>query len=190
MTMNGHCLDNERDREIGAHWERQFCVMAADHGKMFTPHQLPLAYKSAAAYNRAPDGSWNQCLLPDVTVWSAPGEHHEIKHKNLTYDGCYGLEAYRLRPLVDFANETGQAVLYTIHDWQQAGAAHSEQEVLNRLEDWFYANVLDLNGRFTATRSGPSWVRGKQQIVPIHYWTARRHFRPLSSLWHSAALAH
>lgn len=179
----GHCEDNATDRAVGAHWERQFCVMAAALGKMFTPHQLPLAAKSASAFGRADDGSWARWLLPDVTIWSAPGEHHEIKHKNQTPDGCYGLEVYRLDSLVEFARTTGQTVLYTIHDWEIAGAATSRSPVRNDLRHWFAADVRDLAQRSTKGGRGYSYVRGVRCEVEMRYWTASRYFTPLAAIW-------
>jgi hypothetical protein len=173
--------DNAADRRLGAHWERQFGIMAAQHSRVFTGHQLD---KTGAAAAYGLDGDrWDRWLLPDIVIWSAPGEHHEIKHKNPTYSGCYGLEDYRLRSLVKFANTTGQHVYYTIHDWQHAGAANSREDLPNRIEDWFTADITDLSRTRTEHRDGPSYVNGKTEIVPISYWSRARFFRPLSDLW-------
>ena len=180
--MNGHCEDNKSDRELGAYWERQFCTLAASFGKAFTPHQLGKPSSAAAAWSRE-NGEWQHWTLPDVTIWSAPGEHHEIKHKNPTRDGCYGLEKYRLQALIRFANTTGQQVLYTIHDWQHAGCANSRESVANRIDDWFFADVADLSRSYTRERPGPSYVNGVRQSVPIRYWQVPDYFRPLSQLW-------
>lgn len=182
--MNGHCADNKGDRATGEHWERQFCTMAARLGKVFTPHQIGKPGVAASAYGME-GGEWRQWLLPDVTVWSAPGEHHEIKHKNTTRDGCYGLEEYRLASLVRFANTTGQQVLYTIHDWQRAGCRSSREPCENRLQDWVFADIADLS-RATAgvsSRRSPSYVNGERREVAVRYWSAAVHFRPLAMLW-------
>lgn len=183
MTTSRHCNDNAADREVGARWERAFCVLAADNGRMFTPHQLPLDGKSASAFTRALDGSWSRYLLPDVTIWSAPGEHHELKHKNQTGDGCYGLEVYRLKSLIRFAEATGQTVYYTVHDWEIAGASSSRDDVPNIIEHWFAADVTVLAGRSTKGDWGFSYVGGERRRVEMRYWTASRYFRPLAEIW-------
>lgn len=183
--MSGQCADNAADRATGETWERAFCELARDHGKVFTPHQIGTPNKSAAAYGPGEHGiGYSTYLLPDVTVWTAPGEHHEIKHKNQDRSGCYGLERYRLDALVRWANTTGQDVFYTIHDWELAGATNSRDPVPNRIEHWRCANVSDLAMRITTTRVGTSWIGGvKRDDVRICYWTARRNFQPLSDLW-------
>lgn len=182
------CADNKTDRETGAHWERQFCALAADFGLLFTPHQIGRPSQSAAAYGRGP-GGWKTLLLPDVTVWSAPGEHHEIKHKNQTPNGMYGLEVYRLDALVRFANTTGQSVYYTIHDWEMAGARSSTERVGNDLRHWFVGDIAELSQRSTTTKRGWSYVNGQRKEVDIRYWTARRYFRPLGEVWAAASRA-
>lgn len=181
--MNPKDRNNARDREIGAHWERQFCLLAARYGKVFTPHQIGRP-ESAQAYERNDQG-WSNLTLPDVTIWSAPGEHHEVKHKNRTRDELpmYGLEEYRLTALVRFANTTGQRVLYTIHDWEIAGARSASEPVESRLEHWFVGDVASLSRQITKTRPGWTYYAGGQRKLPIHYWVAQRHFRPLAELW-------
>lgn len=179
--MNPKTRDNVSDRRVGAQWERGFCVLAADFGKTFTPHQIGRP-KSAAAYERGPDG-WSSLTLPDVTIWSAPGEHHEIKHKNRTRDGMYGLEDYRVNALVRFANTTRQRVCYTIHDWEIAGAASSGEEIANDIRHWFYADIAVLCRGATKTREDWTYYNGGQRRMPVRYWTAERYFRPLAELW-------
>lgn len=148
--MTDHATDNERDRRIGAHWEREFCKMAAGFGKVFSPHQINTLDGAAVAYGLGDNGQWDNYLLPDVTIWSAPGEHHEVKHKQRTWDLCYGLERYRLDALVRWANTTGQPVYYTIHDWQVAGGTDAADESIpNDLRHWFYADVETISRRHT-----------------------------------------
>ena len=180
----------DESRKIGETWERNFCVLASRHGKVFSPHQIGSPGKSASAYGPGPDGAgYDRYLLPDVTVWSAPGEHHEIKHKNQDFLGRYGLERYRLDALVRWANTTGQRVLYTIHDWQRAGAKNASQSVPNRLEDWFYADVETLSRECTYVKKrDTSLVNGTlRDDVCVWYWNAHRYFRPLAELWSPAA---
>ena len=180
-----HASDNDADRRIGQRWERAFCQLAAGFDKVFSPHQIPHPEGAAVAYGRGDDGQWENYLLPDVTIWSAPGEHHEIKHKRPSWDGCYGLERYRLDALVRWANTTGQLVCYTIHDWKAAGADAADTLMPNDLSHWFYADVIALTRGCTwVQENGTSWVNGKRRNdVLIWYWTAHRYFKPLSELW-------
>jgi hypothetical protein len=181
--MNPKERDNGKDRKVGAHWERQFCNLAAQFGKTFTPHQIGRPDQSAAAYSRGPDG-WSMLLLPDVTVWSAPGEHHEIKHKNRTRDGMYGLERYRLDALVRFANTTGQPVYYTIHDWEIAGASSAHDEVPNNLTHWFVGDIAQLSRGCTKVGTDWTYYGGGQRKKEMWYWSASRlWFRPLGDVW-------
>jgi len=170
-----HCSDLQNDRSLGQFWEERFCSLAASYGKMFTAHQINRG-KSAAALIKA-NGKYHRLLLPDITVWSAPGEHHEIKHKSPTKSGCFGLEDYRLVALKWFADETQQKVFYTIHDWASAGGREVRE---NRPNDWFACEIGTL---WQATLSGvankakfDSWVGGKKQ-TKIEGW-----FWP-SNLW-------
>jgi hypothetical protein len=164
-----HCNNLAADRKIGAHWERMFCLLAANYNKTFTPMQIGRD-KSAQAYERK-NGKWNQWTLPDVAVWTCPGEHHEIKHKSPTKHGSIGLEKYRLDALRWFAEETGQAVQYTIHRHDLNGGRENRE---NRIEHWFTADIPCLCNAIkdgqTITRTGPTYVNGSRKEVPIVYW--------------------
>jgi hypothetical protein len=182
--VSGHAQNNAQDRAIGKHWETQFGALGGAFGKTMTAHQIGKGDRSAVAHYRDANGEWKRLILPDITVWSASGEHHEIKHKNPTADGCYGLERYRLDSLVAFANRTGQRVFYTIHDWERAGCRSGKDPCLNRLEDWVTAEVAVLSRRWTKERPGVSWVSGvRREGVPIVYWRVSEFFRPLADLW-------
>lgn len=169
--MTTHCNNLQADRKMGEYWERMFCVMMADRGKMFTPMQIG-HNGSVTAYSRR-NGEWNRCTLPDVTVWTAPGEHHELKHKTANRYGSYGLEQYRLNALLAFARETGQAVFYTIHDHNG-----NRNEQVNRPEDWLSLNVWTLSTAKPKCFWGNSYVNGKSTRVPILYWP-KAIFKPL-----------
>lgn len=183
-AVTQHCGDLQADRDIGAMWEKKFCVLAAKrHGKSFTAHQIGRT-NSAVAF--CFDQGWNPYTLPDITIWSSPGDHHEIKHKNPTNHGYYGLEDYRLRALKCFADETQQAVQYTIHDWEKAGGRHV---TVNREEDWVTANINDLweatlNGT-AYSAFGNSYVAGQTRHVKIWYWPTRL-WQPLNCIWKAA----
>jgi hypothetical protein len=176
-----HTRDNAADRETGEQCERDFCVLAGEYGYTFTPNQIG-RNESATAYRKG-EGKWNTLLLPDVVIWSAPGQHHEIKHKTTNQYGRYGLEEYRLDALVDFAAETQQSVYYTIHDWRLAGAENSRERIESKLDHWFTADAIELaDAPKIVGNNHWTYVNGGQQKRPIWYWDAGL-FTPLRDLW-------
>lgn len=180
MSEYEHCSNNGSDRKLGESWERNFCDLASRFGKCFTPHQIGRS-QSAAAWYRDDNNKWNHYTLPDITIWTAPGEHHEIKHKAPTAWGAFGLEEYRLNSLVRFALETRQLVMYTIHDHSRCGGRYS---TINRIDDWITADVLTLaNSIYHTQANGTSWVNGKRrEDVAIHYWKIDA-FMPIYKFW-------
>lgn len=173
-----HCGNLKADRKLGELWERNFCKLAARHGLTFTPMQIGRA-ESAQAYS-IQNGKWNSLTLPDITVWTAPGQHHEIKHKNPTSHGSFGLEVYRFNALIAFAQETGQDVMYTIHNHDLCGGRNT---TVNKIEHWFTVNVLDLPGRHSfLSKNGSSYVSGVKTKVPIFYWQTDL-WTPLAEYW-------
>ena len=175
--------DNLRDRELGKTWESRFCALAARHGKSFTPQQI--GRDASATWYTPTSNGVNPVLLPDITIWTAPGEHHEIKHKNPA-SGCYGLECYRLDALVAFRRETGQPVLYTIHDWELAGAPNSRAPMVNNLDHWRTVDVIVLADYVTAEhlekRSFPTWVNGRMTFKSGYFWPVEL-WAPLEWWW-------
>jgi len=178
--------DNGRDRSIGRIWERQFCVLAARYGRSFTPHQWNRETAAQWWCHWGMNGQIHPLLLPDCTIWTAPGEHHEIKHKNATDSGCYGLEVYRLNALVGFRTVTRQPVLYTIHDWQDAGARCSSEPMLNKLEHWWTVDVKTLHDDITQhpreAPPFPTWVNGRRESRPGYFWP-KTLWRSLADWW-------
>jgi len=181
FVYSNHCKDLNGDREIGQYWERQLCVMASEYGKSFTPMQLGRETSITAFAKNG--GRWNRYTLPDVVIWTAPGEHHEIKHKNplgnRTNGPSYGLEVYRFDALLWFARETGQNVMYTIHNHDKAGGREVKE---NDITHWETANILRLNNKWHTCRRGPSWVNGQKKEVDIYYWSVSL-WTPLSMFW-------
>lgn len=171
------CSDLNGDRRLGEYWEQQFCILAAQYGRSFTRHQFRKS-EAANAY-RLEGQRYHSVLLPDITVWSAPGEHHEIKHKDPTRDGYFGLEKYRLDALVWFARETKQSVLYTIHNHKLAGGRDVKA---NRLQDWMTANVIDLEYSYEKEDYGDTWCRGETIQVKRLYWPVGL-WIPLEDAW-------
>lgn len=177
-----HCKDNAADRHLGDKAERAFCRLAANYRKMFTAHQIGRGH---AAYAIMPSKGYHRYLLPDITLWSAPGEHHEIKHKEPFEDKYIGLENYRLEPLKFFADETQQKVYYTIHRHDLAGG---RTVVTTDPANWFTADIghlwdATLDGRATEA-SFSSWVGGKKSKgrVPGWFWTLDM-WAPLIDIW-------
>ena len=182
METVKQCVDLSADRRIGEFWERQFCHLAAKFSLAFTPMQIGRS-ASAQAFMLS-KGHWMNRTLPDVTVWTAPGEHHEIKHKNPTKARSFGLEEYRFKALVWFAEETKQRVFYTIHNHDLSGGKHS---TTNDIDHWVTISVgsleMLLNDGVAKTWPGTSWCGGKKQEgVPIIYWPADA-WTPLRDLW-------
>ena len=175
------CSDVEADRKLGAYWEQQFCLMASTYGFTFTPLQMGRD-KAAVAFKLAAS-KWHSLTLPDVVIWSYPGQHHEIKHKNPNRHNSYGLEVYRFRALLSFAQETKQDVMYTIHDHDVAGGRTVTE---NNIAHWRTANVEELDEQWAGIWPGQSWVDGKEQRVKICYWPTEL-WIPLQTYWERLA---
>lgn len=172
-------------RTLGGEWEQRFCELAALYNRSFTCHQFKKS-EAANCWKRI-DAEYHPYLLPDVTLWTAPGEHHEIKHKN-AFGEYYGLEVYRWDALIWFAVETRQNVQYTIHDHDLAGGRDVK---INDIDHWVTANVLELDihkrpGRWKTFRNGrltdeevDGWKFHKRLFIPLQtYWDVQRGYGP------------
>lgn len=186
--MSVLCKNNAADRRLGRRWEEHFCDLGGQYGKMFTAHQIGRT-ESARALHRL-NGRWHPLTLPDVTIWSEPGEHHEIKHKDPCKGGRrrgrIGLEVYRFRSLVGFANELprSQGVFYTIHRHDLAPGGRAGDT--NRMQDWFTVDVhklqtLNESGKVVC-EPGKTYYAGGPKIVDIFYWPFAA-WQPLVDLW-------
>ena len=177
-----HCSDNSGDRRIGRDWEERFCELVAQRGRSFTTHQID---KSGAALAISIDMEREKRrTLPDVSVWTFPTEHHEIKHKSPTKEGHFGLEVYRFDALRWFWLETGNDVMYTIHRHDWNGGRNVER---NRIEDWVTISIAKMdqliNRGAAVRRFSPSWVNGsRKDNVPMWYWHANL-WAPLAHYW-------
>lgn len=184
--MTEQCKNLQSDRRLGEYWEREFCKMAGKMGRSFTPHQIGRPNSATTAY--WDNGRYHSATLPDVTIWTAPGEHHEIKHKDQTRNKEFGLEAYRVNALRWFAEETGQSVYYTIHDYDFAPCATRKERKwyqTNHERDWLTASIMDLvSGHYRTNSVGEiSWVNGRRcEGIEMYYWPAEL-FVPLGLLW-------
>jgi hypothetical protein len=174
----GHCDDNAGDRKLGQFWEREFCKLATDYkGYMFTPMQIGHD-GSIQAFSQT-DSKWNHFTLPDVTVWTYPGQHHEIKHKNPTRFDSFGLEAYRFYALHEFAKETKQDVMYTIHNHDLSGGRDAQT---NNIAHWMTVDILKLNHAWVFAKKLSSWVNGKEESVLQYFWPTSL-WMPLADYW-------
>ncbi len=174
---NNHGNNLKQDRALGEQWERNFCRWAFVYKKSFTPMQIGRTESAIAWETR--DHKYNPYTLPDITVWTSPGEHHEIKHKNPTRHNSFGLEAYRFEALLWFSCETQQRVMYTIHNHDLSGGRNS---LVDKLNHWATIDVKDLNNKWIMVRPGPSYMNGKKKIVPIYYWSIDL-WMPLKEFW-------
>lgn len=165
--MNGvHCGNLLSDRNLGEQWEKNFGQLALRHGLTVTAHQIGRKQSASAWYFE--NNQKRHVILPDVVVWSFPGQHHEIKHKNPTRRGEFGLEAYRFDSLRWFQNTTKQPVFYSIHNHDYSGGRLGSE---NRLEHWITASVSILDGTWTREdENGDSWCNGKVIKTKILYW--------------------
>lgn len=179
--MSQQCTNLEGDRSLGAFWERKFGTLAAKYGHVITANQINRT-GSAVAHYLSDDGNYRTLILPDLVIWSFPGQHHEIKHKSPAKTGarrgCYGLERYRFDSLKHFQSVCGQRVFYTIHDHEQAGGKHVKD---NRLEDWVSLSISDMDGTHDHAETGVSWCNGSPIETEIMYWHQSL-FAPLASV--------
>lgn len=178
----GQCVDLQEDRSIGEYWERQFCAMAARFGHSMTPHQIGRGQSATAGCWR--DNQWKMATLPDVTIWTRPGEHHEIKHKEPTRHGSVGLEDYRLRALDWFQRETGQSVYYTLHLHNLADGRNGKT---NDIRHWYTINVKQMvalinSGGACRSSRMKTWCNGEVKHLLGWYWNISE-FQPLERLW-------
>lgn len=172
--MNGyHCGNLTKDRELGERWEKNFGQLVMRHGLTATAHQIGRE-ESASAWYLDENGKKQRVILPDVVVWSFPGQHHEIKHKNPSRAGWFGLEKYRFDSLRWFQNETKQAVFYTIHNHNLSGGRDGLE---NNLDHWVTASVTVLDQSWayiaeadTPSRLNRSYCNGKTIYTTMYYW--------------------
>lgn len=187
MTV-GHGTDLAGHRAVGEHWEERFCELACECRRVWYTRNQKGRNQAASAETIDREKIRRTCLLPDVVIWSIPGEHHEIKHKNphhqRGYADSYGLEIYRFDALVEFAEECRQPVLYTIHDWEAAGATSAYERTPNRLADWLTIPVLDLTAKRWRREVKISSYRNGKFIadVPAYFWPSSV-WMPLERYW-------
>lgn len=163
--------DNTTDRETGKKWEKGFREINAWYGKPCFLYQE----------DRTTAARWQHGhhfgLMPDLQIFNVGPEAHELKHKSASRprkgEPCYGLEAYRLKHLVEFQRAIKQPVFYTIHDWRVAGARTATEWMPNVLQDWRVARIDDLHAYVTShpiQEQMKSWVNGAFANCQGYYW--------------------
>lgn len=174
--MSKHLKDNASDRDRG-HWaELRFCTeVAPKFGRVVTgAHRRVIRDGTLGAAQALPDSS-----SYDVVVSGGYFiERHEIKHKTVTPDGCYGLEEYRLRKLIAanaFTREEKILCFYTVLD--------------HACDEWRTVPVVDLQRAAYAKLPGvrrdpamPTYFGGEADRRAGWYWPARL-WRPISTFW-------
>lgn len=171
---NNHCGNLTKDRELGERWEKNFGQLVMRYGLTATAHQIGRKENAAAAWYLDENGKKQHVILPDVVIWSFPGQHHEIKHKNPSKKGWFGLEKYRFDSLRWFQNTTKQPVFYTIHNHDFSGGRSGLD---NHLDHWVTASVTLLDQSWTHVADpdmpGPwneSYCNGIKIKTTIYYW--------------------
>jgi hypothetical protein len=174
MRNGQHCADLDGDRALGEKAERTFCELGLGYGRSYTRHQL--ARQGAAV---AQSGV-KVYTLPDITLWTGRGEHHEVKHKEPTRSGWFGLELYRLTALLWFRHEQKAPVFYTVHNHLLAGG---RDRPMDQIAHWMAVDVADLAGTSVHEAWCSSYVNGRRQdAVWTLFWPTTLWF-PLTDLW-------
>ena len=183
QPTNGiHCGDVTKDRALGELWESNFCNLLQD--KAFVPHQKNRNASAVFGVTNC-EGSIRWIPLPDVSVYWSMGiaSHHEIKHKNATRDGYFGLEEYRVNSLLEFMHLSGQEVYYTIHDHDFSDGRHGR---LNDIKHWLTMSMGALADD-VARKSYSSSYRNGQTARELTYYWHRSQFDALQDVFDNIA---
>lgn len=184
QSTNGvHCGNVRNDRALGELWESNFCQLLPE-GCVFDLHQKDRT--SSAVLRVVELESIDRGITsPDVTVYwgSSVVSHHEIKHKNATRDGCFGLEEYRVKSLLEFMQLSGQDVYYTIHDHDLSG--HRDGKI-NDVRHWLTCTLSSLLKDVRRKSDSPSYRNGKRVNELTYYWD-RSQFAALQDVFNEIA---
>lgn len=184
QTTNGvHCGNVKNDRALGELWESNFCQLLPK-GCVFDLHQKDRT--SSAVLRVVELESIDRGITsPDVTVYwgSSVVSHHEIKHKNATRDGCFGLEEYRVKSLLEFMQRSGQDVYYTIHDHDFSDGRDGK---VNDIRHWLTSSLSALLKDVLRKSDSPSYRNGKKVDELTYYWN-RSQFGFLENMFNEIA---
>ena len=184
QTTNGvHCGNVKNDRALGELWESNFCKLLPE-GCVFDLHQKDRT-SSAVLRVVEPESIDRGITSPDVTVYwgSSVVSHHEIKHKNATRDGCFGLEEYRVKSLLEFMKRSGQDVYYTIHDHDFSDGRDGK---VNDIKHWLTSSLSELLKDVLRKSDSPSYRNGKKVDELTYYWN-RSQFGFLENMFNEIA---
>lgn len=166
-----HCCNVNADRKLGDLWEANFCRLLVP-GTHVMRHQKDR--NGSAVYGEVHlDGSVSWKPSPDITVWHGFGveSHHEIKHKNATKGGFFGLEEYRVASLLNFKRNAGQAVYYTIHDHDCSGGRTGEH---NDIKHWVAQTIESLAKDYDKKYPCDTWRNGRKVKEMVFFWHRSR----------------
>ena len=184
QSTNGvHCGNVKNDRALGELWESNFCQLLPE-GCVCDLHQKDRT--SSAVLRVVELESIDRGITsPDVTVYwgSSVVSHHEIKHKNPTQYGCFGLEEYRVKSLLEFMQLSGQDVYYTIHDHALSDGRYGK---VNDIRHWFTRSLSVLLKDVQGKCCSPSYRNGKKTDELIYYWD-RSQFAALEDVFNEIA---
>lgn len=170
-TKHVHCGDVSGDRKLGDIWEANFCQLLSP-GVLLFRHQKDRT--GSAIYGEVqPDGRIIWRPSPDVTVLHGRGitTHHEVKHKNATRKGFFGLEEYRFESLMQLQGNSGHGVYYTIHDHDCSGGRTSQ---LNDIKHWVTQTIESLSKEFDERFTCPTLRNGKRETAMTMFWHRSR----------------
>lgn len=174
-SRNGHCQNHQADRTLGEYWEDELVRIA----RLFGWEAWAFSRKKGSTFT---DEKNQRYISPDVWMLRRGAVQYacEVKHKNPTAQGMYGLEVYRADGLVllgeKYQNEFGRVLpLYVIHDWTNNGNRDSKRNVL---DDWVCESIFALQPYISGTHNGATYYHESVVTRPINYYEAAR-FQPL-----------
>lgn len=118
-------------------------------------------------------------VAPDFSLRRAGARlWHDVRHKAPTPNGCFGLEANRLRELLAVQRATGERIFYTLHN--HGGDRLSQRD---DIRDWITADVDDLARRWDGAGVTKAYTKNGVEPQRVLFWSSRR-FKPLAlALW-------
>lgn len=140
-------------REVGSKWEKEFAKIVGARGALYCLHQEDR--DKSATFHFYEDGTLKSKPLPDVTVFTSPGFHAEVKHKSPTRTGWIGLERHRIAAMRMLADASGQHVLYVVHR--------------SDTDEWIACSIKRFERLAEREMMSPSLVCGVMQSVPTVY---------------------
>lgn len=165
-TGNVGARGNGVDRQLGDSWELKFIAIAELFGWK--------CKHTARLIGPTFEHNGRRFIAPDVTIQKGSRRYAcEVKHKNPTQSGRYGLEVYRADGLADFEqhyrDKTGRVTsIYVIHDWTDNGTGESSA---NDIHHWKVQFISVLQNHIFGPYDGPTYYNGQLVEKPINYYS-------------------